>query len=103
MNIERGNELMVNGWKFGGVEDFIGLADEELEYIEIKINLGELVRKFRERKGLSQADAAEICKSSQAYLVKIETADPAVSIDLQINSLLAFGATRLDIGKNLAC
>ncbi len=103
MNSKRRKELEAKGWKFGGVEDFLGLTDEELEYIEVKITLSEMVKDYRERKGLTQVAAAEILKSSQSRLSKIETADPTVSIDLQIKSLLALGATKQEIGQKIAC
>jgi DNA-binding XRE family transcriptional regulator len=95
-------ELEIKGWKFGGAEEFLDLRIEELEYIDLKIALGEMVRAMRVREGLSQAGAAEILKLSQAHLVKIETADPAVSIDMQIKSLLALGATKQEIGQKIA-
>jgi len=103
MNNKRRNELEAKGWKFGGVEDFLGLTDEELEYIEVKIILSEMVKDYRESRGLTQVAAAEILQSSQSRLSKIETADPTVSIDLQIKSLLALGATKEDIGQKIAC
>jgi len=103
MNSKRRKELEAKGWKFGGVEDFLGLTDEELEYIEVKITLSEMVKDYRERNGLTQIAAAEILESSQSRLSKIETADPTVSIDLQIKSLLALGATKEDIGQKIAC
>lgn len=103
MNSKRRKELEAKGWKFGGVEDFLGLTEEELEYIEVKITLSEMVKDYREKKGLTQIDAAEILKSSQSRLSKIETADPTVSIDLQIKSLLALGATKKEIGQKIAC
>lgn len=102
MNAERRNKLVANGWKFGGLEDFLGLTDEEIEYIGIKINIGELVREYRERKGLSQANAADLLKISQSHLAKVETANPTVTIDLQIRSALALGATRQEIGQQIA-
>ncbi len=103
MNSKRRKELEAKGWKFGGVEDFLGLTDEELEYIEVKITLSEMVKDYRERNGLTQIAAAKILKSSQSRLSKIETADPTVSIDLQIKSLLALGATKEYIGQKIAC
>ena len=69
----------------------------------MKITLSEMVKDYRERRGLSQIAAAEILKSSQSRISKIETADPTVSIDLQIKSLLALGATKEDIGQKIAC
>ena len=103
MNSKRRKELETKGWKFGGVEDFLGLTEEELEYIEVKITLSEMVKDYREKKGLTQIAAAEILNSSQSRLSKIETADPTVSIDLQIKSLLALGATKQEIGQKIAC
>ncbi len=103
MNSKRRKELEARGWKFGGVEDFLGLTDEELEYIELKITLSEMVKEHREKRGLSQVTAAKILKSSQSRLSKIETADPTVSIDLQIKALLALGATKEEIGQKIAC
>jgi len=103
MNTKRRIELETKGWKFGGVGDFLGLTDEELEYIEVKIILSEMVKDCREKRGLSQISAAKILKSSQSRISKIETADPTVSIDLQIKSLLALGATKQEIGQKIAC
>ena len=103
MNSKKRNELEAKGWKFGGAEDFLGLTDEELEYIELKITLSEMVKELREKRGLSQVNAAKILKSSQSRISKIEAADPTVSIDLQIKSLLTLGATKEDIGQKIAC
>ena len=102
IDIERKKELEAKGWKFGGAEDFLGLTDEELMYIEVKITLSVMVKDFRERKGLTQIAAAEILKSSQSRISKIEKADPTVSIDLQIKSLLALGASKREIGQKIA-
>ena len=69
----------------------------------MKITLSEMVKDYREKKGLTQIAAAEILKSSQSRLSKIETADPTVSIDLQIKFLLALCATKQEIGQKIAC
>ncbi len=62
-----------------------------------------MVRDLREKKGLTQNNAAKILKSSQSRISKIEAADPTVSIDLQIKSLFALGATKQDIGLRIGC
>jgi len=103
MDTNRRKELESRGWKFSGIEDFLELSDDELEYIELKIILSEMVRDFREKRGLTQIKAAKILKSSQSRLSKIEAADSTVSIDLQIKSLLALGATKQDIGQRIGC
>lgn len=99
---KRRQELEAKGWKFGGFEDSLDLTDVELEYIELKIILSEMVRDCREGRGLSQVSTVKILKSSQSRISKIETADPAVSIDLQTRSLLALGAFKQDIGQKIA-
>ena len=103
MDEHRIRELEQKGWKVGGVEDFLDLSEEELAYIELKVQLSEMVRDLREQKGLSQVHAAKMLKSSQSRMSKIESADPTVSIDLQIRSLFALGATKQDIGQKIGC
>jgi DNA-binding XRE family transcriptional regulator len=103
MDKNRIKELEQKGWKIGGIEDFLELTEEELAYIELKVQLSEMVRELREQKGLTQVTAAKIIKSSQSRISKIEAADPTVSIDLQIRSLFALGATKEEIGQKIGC
>ena len=103
MDKKRIRALEEKGWKIGGIEDFLELSEEELAYIELKVELSEMVKDMRERKGLTQIKAAKLIKSSQSRLSKIESADTSVSIDLQIRSLLALGASKEEIGQRIGC
>ena len=103
MDKKRIRVLEEKGWKIGGIEDFLELSKEELAYIELKIELSEMVKDLRERKGLTQIKAAKLINSSQSRLSKIESADTSVSIDLQIRSLLALGASKEEIGQRIGC
>lgn len=103
MDKNRIKELEQKGWKVGGFGEFLELSEEELAYIELKVSLSEMVKDLREEHGLTQVKAARILKSSQSRISKIEAADPSVSIDLQIKSLLALGATKEEIGHRLSC
>lgn len=103
MDTKRIKELEAKGWRIGSIEDFLDLSEDELEYIELKLILSEMVRELREKKGLSQVKAAKLLKSSQSRLSKIEAADRSVSIDLQIRSLFALGATKQEIGQKIGC
>jgi DNA-binding XRE family transcriptional regulator len=103
MNKNRIKELEERGWKVGGIEDFLELTEEELTYIELKLILSEMVKDLRKEKGITQIQAAKIIRSSQSRISKIEAADPTVSIDLQIRSLLALGATKQEIGQRIGC
>jgi DNA-binding XRE family transcriptional regulator len=103
MNKNRIKELEERGWKVGGIEDFLELTEEELTYIELKRIWSEMVKDLRKEKGITQIQAAKIIRSSQSRISKIEAADPTVSIDLQIRSLLALGATKQEIGQRIGC
>ena len=103
MNKNRIKELEERGWKVGGIEDFLEITEEELTYIELKLILSEMIKDLREKRGITQIQAAKIIRSSQSRISKIEAADPTVSIDLQIRSLLALGATKQEIGQRIGC
>ena len=103
MDKKKLEELKSKGWKVGGVEDFLDLTEQELAYIELKLKLSDMVRELREKKDLTQMEASKILQSSQSRISKIEAGDPSVSLDLQVKSLLALGATREEIGKRISC
>ena len=85
------------GWKVGSTEEFLGLTEEEVRYIELKIALSDALQQQRAASGLTQEELARRLGSSQSRVSKIEKADPTVSVDLLIRSMLAIGATRQDI------
>jgi len=89
------------GWKFGDVQDFLELSDEEMAFIEMKLALGKSLKERRQRKRLSQAALARLINSSQSRVAKMETGDASVSIDLLIKSLLALGASRKELAKSI--
>ena len=91
--------LEKKGWRVGTVEGFLELTPEEAAYIELKLRLSENVRLRRSRKKLSQKAFADIIRSSQSRVAKMEGGDPSVSIDLLIRSLLALGASHKDLAK----
>jgi len=87
------------GWKVGSAAEFLNLSQAESELIEMRIALGRTLRVLRTRRGLTQAQAAAHLSSSQSRLAKMESADPSVTIDLLIRSLVALGATRKQVAK----
>jgi len=95
-NLER------KGWRFGAADEFLGLSAEELEFIELKLALSDKLRAKRVSKNLTQAELAQIMKSSQSRVAKMEAGDPAVSIDLLIKSLLALGVSRKELGRSIS-
>jgi len=102
VNKARRNRLEAAGWKFGSAQDFLGLTDEEVRLIEIKIALSRGVRDLRRELGLTQSELAERLGSSQSRVAKIEGREGTVSIELMVRALLAMGATARDVARLIA-
>ena len=102
MRESKKKRLERKGWRIGGVEEFLGVSDEESRYIELKLKLTEAFKEERRRKGLTQVEAARVLRSSQSRVAKIEAGDPSVSVDLLIRSLFALGTTSREIGRLVA-
>jgi predicted XRE-type DNA-binding protein len=90
------------GGKVVTVAEFLDLAPEEMEMIEIRLSLSKSLKKLRQQEQLSQQKLAENINSSQSRVAKMEAASPSVSIDLLIKSLLSLGATREDIATAIS-
>ena len=90
------------GWKVGSTEDFLGLTDEDSRYVELRLALSDAVRAQRASSGLTQEELARRLGSSQSRVSKLEKADPTVTLDLLIRSMLAAGATSRDIASAIA-
>ena len=85
--------------KFGSAQDFLGLTDDEAEYIELQLSLAALLRKRRQSVGYTQTEVADLIGSSQSRVAKMEAGDPSVSVDLLIRTLLALGVNRKQVGR----
>lgn len=99
MREEKKRRLRAKGWKIGSAKEFLQLSDDEAAYIEIKMRLAEGLRGRRQRQRLSQAELAEMLKSSQSRVAKMESGDPSVSLDLLIRSLLVLGISDRELSQ----
>jgi ribosome-binding protein aMBF1 (putative translation factor) len=102
MRTERRKKLEAAGWRVGDAKDFLELTPGEAEFVEIKLALAQRLRQFREEKKWTQAELARRVGSSQSRVAKMEAADPTVSVDLLVRSLLAAGANRRELGRVVA-
>ena len=102
MKQSKRKKLSQTGWKVGSASDFLGLTPEEEAYIEMKLALSETLKAKRRKKRISQVQLAELIESSQSRVAKMEAADPSVSIDLLVKSLLALGASRKEVAKAMS-
>ena len=97
MNTTKRKRLEAKGWRIGSAKEFLGLSELEDVYIELKLTLGENLKKRRLKKKLTQIELARLLRSNQSRIAKMESGDASVSIDLLIKSLLALGTTKQDI------
>ncbi|MBI5475075.1 MAG: XRE family transcriptional regulator [Ignavibacteriae bacterium] len=102
MNTTKRKRLEAKGWKVGNASDFLNLSPEEAAYVEVKLALSKRLQETRRVKNLSQEQLAQLLKSSQSRVAKMEAGDPTVSLDLLVRSLLALGASRKTLARMLA-
>jgi len=94
--------LEAAGWKAGDARDFLELTDAEAAFIEMKLALAADLKARRLELHLNQTQVARMVGSSQSRVAKMEAADPSVSIDLLIRSLLKLGVGREEVAKAVA-
>jgi ribosome-binding protein aMBF1 (putative translation factor) len=94
-------KLEKTGWRVGSAADFLELTPEEKTIIELRLKLGNAIRKKRLQAKMTQEKFAARLKTSQSRLNKIEAGNPSVSFDLQIKSLIGMGVTIPELSKIL--
>ena len=102
MDKRKEKKLESTGWKIGTAYEFLRLKDEDTVIIEVKLVLGHAVKEERIRRNMTQQELGRLLGSSQSRVAKMEAADPSVSIDLMVRSLLRMGATRKDVASYIA-
>jgi predicted XRE-type DNA-binding protein len=90
------------GWRVGDASEFLGLSAEEAAIVELRLGLANAVRNRRSRQSMTQEQLGRLLGSSQSRVAKMEAADPSVSIDLMVRSLLRMGASREEIASCIA-
>lgn len=102
MKASKRHKLENAGWRVGSAEEFLNLSPVESAYIDMKLALSETLKEERTKKKLSQIAFARMIASSQSRVAKMEAADPSVSIDLLLRSLLVLGVPRKKVAKAFA-
>ena len=91
MDPEKQKRLEAAGWVAGDIQDFLGLTDEEVQLIDLRIRVSRAAKSAREKAGLTQAEIAERIGSSQPRVAAAERAGKAASLDLLFRCLFAAG------------
>jgi len=102
MRKEKQERLTAKGWKIGSADDFLELTPEESAYVDLKLRLSDSLKQRRAQQKLSQKELAKLVKSSQSRVAKMEAGDPTVSLDLLIKTLLALGASDVELADAIA-
>ena len=102
MNSTKRKRLEAKGWRLGSAKEFLGLSEQESTYIELKLTLGENLKKRRLQKRLTQIELAKLLRSNQSRIAKMESGDPSVSLDLLVKSLLALGTRKQEKFDHIA-
>lgn len=102
MQANKRRKLERKGWRLGTAREFLDLSAEEASYVELRLKLADSLRVRRTKRNLTQAAVAKLIQSSQSRVAKMESADPTVSLDLLIRSLLALGASNRDLARTIS-
>lgn len=102
MRNSKRTKLERGGFKVSSVQEFLGLSDQEMALIDLKVRLVEMLRVVRQSKGVTQHELATRLGSSQSRVAKMEAGGVEVSLDLICKSLFALGVSPRAIGKTIA-
>jgi len=101
MDKKKRKQLEDKGFRVGSAADFLELTPEEETYIDIRLDISNLVKAQRMKRGWTQEQLARAIGSSQSRIAKLEGGDPGISLDLMIKALLRLGTSKKQIGKLL--
>lgn len=89
--------LEAAGFRIGDIQDFLGLTDEELRLVELRLSLCRAIRRLRQERKMTQQQFAKKIRSSQSRVAKIEAGLLDVSLDLMFRALFALGGKISDV------
>ena len=101
MEKNKRDKLKEKGYRIGSAADFLKLTPEEEAYIDIRLDISNMVKAQRAKKGWTQEQLARSIGSSQSRIAKLEAGDPGISMDLMIKAVLRLGTSKKQIGKLL--
>lgn len=93
------DKLRKLGYRVTNAQEFLGLSDEEMALIDLKVSLIGKLKETRGVKKVTQQQLARLIHSSQSRIAMLEQGRPDVSLDLICRALFALGVSRREIGK----
>jgi DNA-binding XRE family transcriptional regulator len=102
MTKNKRDKLTKLGYRVTSTQDFLGLSDEEMELIDLKLSLIEKLKEVRGLKKVTQQQLARLIHSSQSRVAMLEKGRPDASLDMICKALFALGVTRRELGKSIS-
>lgn len=99
MNKAKRSRLERAGFKVGTVQEFLGLSDEDMALIDLKVRLIRMLQGVRKSSRMTQSQLAKLIGSSQSRVAKMEAASIDVSLDLICKALFALGTSRAELAR----
>jgi ribosome-binding protein aMBF1 (putative translation factor) len=99
MNQAKRKKLQKAGFKVGSVQEFLGLSNEEMALIDLKVHLIEILKSARQSSGITQQGLAKLIASSQSRVAKMEAGAADISLDLICKALFSLGISRQALGR----
>jgi DNA-binding XRE family transcriptional regulator len=93
--------LEAAGFRVGTVDEFLGLDEQDRQFVELRVAVALAVRRARRRKKMTQAQLARAIGSTQARIAKMEAGSGEVSLDLMFRGLFGAGGTLADLDLDL--
>ena len=97
MQAKKRKALEAAGFTVGTASEFLGLADDERQLIDLRLMVSRAVRQLREKQNLTQQQLATRLKSGQSRIAKLEAGSADVSLDLLFRGLFAVGGSLADL------
>ena len=102
MKKTKSEKLERAGYRLSDTQEFLGLSDQEMAVIDLKINLIQKLKEARKASGLTQKQLAKLMKSSQSRVAMLEGGSPDVSLELICKALFTLGISSKELGKTIS-
>ena len=99
MKQSKRDKLRKLGYRVTTTQEFLGLSNEEMALIELKISLVRMLKEARSIKKITQQQLASLIHSSQSRVAMMERGRSDASLDLICRALFALGVSRGELGK----
>ncbi len=102
MKKSKKEKLQKLGYILTDAQGYLGLSDEEMALIDLKIQLMQKLKAIREKAGVTQKELAKLMHTSQSRIAMLEGGSSDVSLDLVCKALFALGISKKQIASAIA-